>query len=72
MSHLYILGICWTFKGALAVIARQKGFKVTGADLNVHPLMSVYLENLGISIDHGYDPQQLACKPDLVIVGSCG
>lgn len=71
MGHLYILGICGTFMGAVAVIARQKGFKVTGADVNVYPPMSVYLENLGINIDHGYDPQQLACKPDLVIVGNC-
>ena len=71
MAHLYILGICGTFMGALAVIARQKGFQVSGADLNVYPPMSVYLENLGVTIDRGYDPKQLDCKPDLVIIGNC-
>ncbi|MDH5693587.1 MAG: UDP-N-acetylmuramate:L-alanyl-gamma-D-glutamyl-meso-diaminopimelate ligase, partial [Gammaproteobacteria bacterium] len=65
-----ILGICGTFMGGVAVLARQLGFKVTGSDLGVYPPMSTYLESEGITITQGYDPAQLEPKPDLVVIGN--
>ena len=46
--HIHILGICGTFMGSLAILARAKGYKVTGSDANVYPPMSTLLENQGI------------------------
>ncbi len=68
--HIHILGICGTFMGGIAMIARQAGFKVTGADQNVYPPMSTELEQSGIELHQGYDAQQLDIKPDLIVVGN--
>ncbi|WP_119344475.1 UDP-N-acetylmuramate:L-alanyl-gamma-D-glutamyl-meso-diaminopimelate ligase [Facilibium subflavum] len=70
MKHIHILGICGTFMGALAVLAKQQGYKVTGADQNVYPPMSTYLQQMGIEIISGFDISQLDCKPDKVIIGN--
>lgn len=68
--HLHILGICGTFMGSLALLARELGHKVTGSDQNVYPPMSTQLENAGIEIIQGYDRSQLNPHPDLVVVGN--
>lgn len=68
--HLHILGICGTFMGSLALLARDLGHKVTGSDLNVYPPMSTQLENAGITLMQGYDRSHLQPHPDLVIVGN--
>lgn len=70
MKHIYILGICGTFMGGLAVLARQLGFSVTGCDENVYPPMSDTLRAAGIDIVQGYDPQHLQPHPDLVVIGN--
>lgn len=68
--HLHILGICGTFMGSLALLARDLGHKVTGSDSNVYPPMSTQLENAGITLMQGYDRSHLQPHPDLVIVGN--
>lgn len=68
--HIHILGICGTFMGGAAVLARQLGHKVTGSDANVYPPMSTLLESQGIEIIEGFDPVQLEPKPDLVVIGN--
>ena len=68
--HIHILGICGTFMGGIAAIAREAGFRVTGCDANVYPPMSEQLAGLGIELVEGYDPAQLALKPDLWVVGN--
>ncbi|WP_104472759.1 UDP-N-acetylmuramate:L-alanyl-gamma-D-glutamyl-meso-diaminopimelate ligase [Acinetobacter indicus] len=68
--HLHILGICGTFMGSLALLARDLGHTVTGSDQNVYPPMSTQLENAGISLMQGYDRSHLQPHPDLVIVGN--
>ncbi|AZB93753.1 MULTISPECIES: UDP-N-acetylmuramate:L-alanyl-gamma-D-glutamyl-meso-diaminopimelate ligase [Acinetobacter] len=68
--NLHILGICGTFMGSLALLARDLGHKVTGSDLNVYPPMSTQLENAGITLMQGYDRSHLQPHPDLVIVGN--
>ncbi len=68
--HIHILGICGTFMGGIAVLARQLGHTVTGSDSHVYPPMSTFLESQGISIIEGYDVAQLEPQPDLVIVGN--
>lgn len=68
--HIHILGICGTFMGSLAILARAKGHKVTGSDANVYPPMSTLLENQGIELIEGYDPKQLEPTPDMVIIGN--
>ena len=68
--HLHILGICGTFMGSLALLARDLGHKVTGSDQNVYPPMSTQLENAGIGLMQGYDRSHLQPHPDLVIVGN--
>ncbi|NTS75673.1 UDP-N-acetylmuramate:L-alanyl-gamma-D-glutamyl-meso-diaminopimelate ligase [Catenovulum sp. SM1970] len=68
--HIHILGICGTFMGGLAVIAKQLGYKVTGSDANVYPPMSTQLEELGIELMQGYHAEHLNPEPDLVIVGN--
>ncbi|CAG2165022.1 unnamed protein product [Oppiella nova] len=64
--HLHILGICGTFMGSLALLARDLGHKVTGSDANVYPPMSTQLENAGITLMQGYDRSHLQPHPDLV------
>ena len=68
--HIHILGICGTFMGGAAMLARQLGHKVTGSDANVYPPMSTMLEAQGIEIIQGYDPKQLEPAPDLVVIGN--
>ncbi len=68
--HLHILGICGTFMGSLALLARDLGHTVTGSDQSVYPPMSTQLENAGITLMQGYDRNHLQPHPDLVIVGN--
>ncbi|WP_039860666.1 UDP-N-acetylmuramate:L-alanyl-gamma-D-glutamyl-meso-diaminopimelate ligase [Photobacterium sp. SKA34] len=68
--HIHILGVCGTFMGGAAMLARQLGHKVTGSDANVYPPMSTMLEAQGIKIIQGYDPKQLDPAPDLVVIGN--
>jgi UDP-N-acetylmuramate: L-alanyl-gamma-D-glutamyl-meso-diaminopimelate ligase len=68
--HLHILGICGTFMGGIAALARAAGHRVTGSDQSVYPPMSDQLAALGIELIEGYDPQQLQLKPDVVVVGN--
>ncbi len=68
--HLHILGVCGTFMGSLAQLAKAAGHRVTGSDTNVYPPMSTQLQRAGIEIVQGYDPSQLQPVPDLVVVGN--
>jgi UDP-N-acetylmuramate: L-alanyl-gamma-D-glutamyl-meso-diaminopimelate ligase len=68
--HLHILGICGTFMGGLAALAREAGHTVTGCDAGVYPPMSDQLRALGIELIEGYDAQQLALKPDVYVIGN--
>ena len=68
--HIHILGICGTFMGGIAAIAKSLGHTVTGSDANVYPPMSIQLAELGINLTQGYDPAQLDPAPDLVIIGN--
>jgi UDP-N-acetylmuramate: L-alanyl-gamma-D-glutamyl-meso-diaminopimelate ligase len=68
--HIHILGICGTFMGGIAAIARQAGHKVTGCDANVYPPMSTQLEAQGIRLIEGWDPKQIELKPDLFVIGN--
>ncbi|HSV70611.1 MAG TPA: UDP-N-acetylmuramate:L-alanyl-gamma-D-glutamyl-meso-diaminopimelate ligase [Methylibium sp.] len=68
--HLHILGICGTFMGGLAVLAREAGHRVTGCDAGVYPPMSDQLRAQGIELIEGWDASQLALKPDLFVVGN--
>ena len=68
--HIHILGICGTFMGGLAALAREAGHRVTGCDANVYPPMSDQLRALGIELIEGYGADQLALKPDLFVVGN--
>src|SRR5690606_38936049 len=66
----HILGICGTFMGSLAVLAKELGPRVTGSDANVYPPMSTQLEAQGIQLTQGYEPSQLDPAPDLVVIGN--
>jgi UDP-N-acetylmuramate: L-alanyl-gamma-D-glutamyl-meso-diaminopimelate ligase len=68
--HIHILGICGTFMGGLAVLARQAGHKVTGCDANVYPPMSTQLEEQGIALIEGYGADQTSLQPDLYVIGN--
>lgn len=68
--HLHILGICGTFMGSLALLARDLGHQVSGSDANVYPPMSTQLEAQGIQLMEGFDPAHLQPAPDLVIIGN--
>ncbi|EKK5375267.1 UDP-N-acetylmuramate:L-alanyl-gamma-D-glutamyl-meso-diaminopimelate ligase [Morganella morganii] len=68
--HIHILGICGTFMGSLAILARAQGHKVTGSDQNVYPPMSDLLTEQGIGLITGYDPAQLTPRPDMVVIGN--
>ncbi len=70
IMHVHILGVCGTFMGGVAALARAAGHRVTGADLNVYPPMSAQLAALGIELIEGYDPEQLDARPDVVVVGN--
>ena len=68
--HVHFLGVCGTFMAGLALIARELGHRVTGADENVYPPMSDVLDGAGIAPTTGYDPAQLSPAPDIVVVGN--
>jgi UDP-N-acetylmuramate: L-alanyl-gamma-D-glutamyl-meso-diaminopimelate ligase len=68
--HVHILGICGTFMGGIAAIARAAGHRVTGSDQNVYPPMSTQLAALGIDIVQGFEASQLDPAPDVVVVGN--
>ncbi len=68
--HVHILGICGTFMGGIAAIARAAGHRVTGSDRNVYPPMSTQLAALGIEVTQGFEAAQLSPAPDVVVVGN--
>jgi UDP-N-acetylmuramate: L-alanyl-gamma-D-glutamyl-meso-diaminopimelate ligase len=68
--HIHILGICGTFMGGLAALAREAGHRVTGCDAGVYPPMSHQLEALGIELIEGFGIDQMALKPDLYVIGN--
>ena len=68
--HIHILGICGTFMGGLAALAREAGHRVTGCDTGVYPPMSDQLRALGIDLIEGYGADQLALQPDLYVIGN--
>jgi len=68
--HIHLIGICGTGMAAMAAMLQQQGFVVTGSDQNVYPPMSVFLTDLGIEVLAGYKAENLASRPDLVIVGN--
>ena len=68
--HLHILGICGTFMGGIAAIARNAGHTVTGCDANVYPPMSDQLRALGIELTEGWDASQFSIEPDVFVVGN--
>jgi UDP-N-acetylmuramate: L-alanyl-gamma-D-glutamyl-meso-diaminopimelate ligase len=69
-GHIHILGICGTFMGGIALLARELGYKVTGSDESVYPPMSTQLQAAGIELQEGYLPGHLDPKPDCVVVGN--
>ena len=68
--HIHILGICGTFMGGIAAIAKQSGCRVTGCDANVYPPMSTQLEAQGIKLIEGWNTEQLDLKPDVFVIGN--
>ncbi len=68
--HVHILGICGSFMGGIAAIAKSLGHTVTGSDSNVYPPMSTQLENLGIALTSGFDTKQFDPVPDVVVIGN--
>lgn len=68
--HIHILGICGTFMGGVALLARAAGHRVTGCDANVYPPMSTQLQEQGIGLVEGYDAGQVALAPDVFVVGN--
>src|SRR5688572_2453658 len=69
-AHLHILGICGTFMGGIAAIAKSAGYRVTGCDANVYPPMSDQLRALGIELTEGFGAGQLALRPDAWLIGN--
>ena len=69
-GHIHILGICGTFMGGIAAIAKQAGYRVTGCDANVYPPMSTQLEAQGIELIEGFGVEQLALNPDVFVIGN--
>jgi UDP-N-acetylmuramate: L-alanyl-gamma-D-glutamyl-meso-diaminopimelate ligase len=69
-DHVHILGICGTFMGGIAAIARAAGYRVTGSDHSVYPPMSTQLRALGIELIEGYEAEQLEPEPQMIIVGN--
>lgn len=68
--HIHILGVCGTFMGGVALLARAAGHRVTGCDANVYPPMSTQLANQGIALTEGFGADQLALNPDLYVIGN--
>ena len=68
--HIHILGICGTFMGGIAAIAKESGHRVTGCDQDVYPPMSTQLESLGIELIAGFSEDQISLKPDVFVIGN--
>jgi len=68
--HIHILGICGTFMGGIAAIAREAGHEVSGCDAGVYPPMSTQLASQGIELIEGFSPDQIRLKPDLFVIGN--
>ncbi|MFA6310209.1 MAG: UDP-N-acetylmuramate:L-alanyl-gamma-D-glutamyl-meso-diaminopimelate ligase [Sterolibacterium sp.] len=68
--HIHILGICGTFMGGIALLARAAGHRVSGCDANVYPPMSTQLAEQGIALSEGYDASQAELAPDLFLIGN--
>ncbi len=68
--HIHILGICGTFMGGIAVLAKAAGHRVTGCDANVYPPMSTQLEAQGIELIEGFAPEQTQLNPDIYVIGN--
>ncbi len=68
--HIHILGICGTFMGGIAVLAKQAGHRVTGCDANVYPPISTQLETQGIELIEGFSPEQVKLNPDIYVIGN--
>jgi UDP-N-acetylmuramate: L-alanyl-gamma-D-glutamyl-meso-diaminopimelate ligase len=68
--HIHILGICGTFMGGVAAIAKSAGYRVTGCDANVYPPMSDQLAALGIELTQGFGEDQIALRPDVWVIGN--
>lgn len=68
--HIHILGICGTFMGGVAAIAREAGHEVSGCDAGVYPPMSTQLEAQGIALIEGFSPEQIRLNPDLFVIGN--
>ena len=68
--HIHILGICGTFMGGVALLARAAGHRVTGCDANVYPPMSTQLVDQGVALTEGFSADQLALNPDLYVIGN--
>ena len=68
--HIHILGICGTFMGGIALLARELGHTVSGSDANVYPPMSTQLQEQGITLMQGYKPEYLKPEPDIVVIGN--
>ena len=69
-GHIHILGICGTFMGGIALLARELGYRVTGSDSDVYPPMSTQLQAAGIELMEGFLPEHLQPRPDCVVVGN--
>jgi UDP-N-acetylmuramate: L-alanyl-gamma-D-glutamyl-meso-diaminopimelate ligase len=69
-AHLHILGICGTFMGGIAAIAKAAGYRVTGCDANVYPPMSDQLRALGIELTEGFGAEQLQLRPNVWVIGN--
>jgi UDP-N-acetylmuramate: L-alanyl-gamma-D-glutamyl-meso-diaminopimelate ligase len=68
--HIHILGVCGTFMGGVAALAKAAGHQVSGSDSNVYPPMSTQLKRIGVDIIEGYDPAQLEPAPDCIVIGN--
>ncbi len=68
--HIHIAGICGTFMGGIALLARELGHEVSGSDANVYPPMSTQLQSWGIELREGYEPGHLEPEPDMVVIGN--
>jgi UDP-N-acetylmuramate: L-alanyl-gamma-D-glutamyl-meso-diaminopimelate ligase len=69
-KHIHIIGICGTFMGGIAALAKQAGYRVTGCDANVYPPMSMQLEAQGIELIEGFGVEQLSLMPDMFVIGN--
>ena len=69
-SHIHLIAICGVGMASLAGLLKSRGYRVTGSDQNVYPPMSTYLADIGIDVLAGFDPERVAPRPDLIVVGN--